>query len=716
MKRSAFACFLIVQLVFCTQAFAYEVFSGHPRLLFRDQPWGTRSITTEQLKARGQDERYSGYRQYLTYSIANYAIRAIAYDDSSAGAFAVRKMKASFSFDNTTTDGELVMDAALGFDWLYNHAVLSDSATRQAVIDNIAAGAKHCKEQYIGQGPHIFHTRMPGFAIGVLAAGLALYGHHPDAAGYIDWAYKIWTENLIPGRELQGGTVHNSLAYGRRYILWHTGHFMSMWYSATGDDLYAKSRNEQGDWSYNEFLWLLYGRQPDGLYVRYGDNYRRTSERFTFRAVAERGFGFQDPVALEYLNYLMEWQKTQTDSRVAEEGNYYHVYLYWDADYQGQSFDNLPTRKMFSPEGTGFVVWRTGWNEIWPDAQSKDSYIFFKCGDYFGDHGHFDQGHVEVFKGAPLLVENGYYDSFDADSRMKYWRKTISHNTILAVDPSIPDDEGGQRIYSNQSESTLESYLADEGSETGDIIDYRDEGDFAYVAAEFGTAYDPSRIDNVIRELAWVNERFLIVIDNVALANDDLLPKQLWHYTVTPVIEGRSFTVADGGGRAVVTSLLPENSVIDTVRAYQVGTAYYPPANPTPEYGIGRAEITVPETGEYDHLFVTVIDVDEEGTPAAEVSYQYEGDGTLDVMLPGGAFRIGGTPGSRSKLEFFFESPPSDMKGDYNGDGALAINDVIQLLLLARENPGDPYLDFNEDGSYSITDAISLLLYIIGQN
>jgi len=54
-------------------------------------------------------------------------------------------------------------------------------------------------------------------------------------------------------------------------------------------------------------------------------------------------------------------------------------------------------------------------------------------------------------------------------------------------------------------------------------------------------------------------------------------------------------------------------------------------------------------------------------------------------------------------------SPP----GDYTGDGRLAINDVIALLLGMRDHPGDLHYDFNGDGRLAVTDAIALLLFMM---
>jgi len=708
MKKVLFA---LACLSFCMVELspAVEVFEGHPRLFFRDSTWGERSITTEQLRARALDDRFQAYVNRLEYSEANYALKALLLDNTSAAKQCTLMLKKNYSFGSTTTDGEMVMWRAMAFDWIYNHPVFDDSATKAQAIQKLAEGAKHCRDEYIGQGPHIFHTRMYGFALGAAMAGLALKGHHPDADLYIDWAYEIFTTRLFPARQLQDGTVHNSLAYGRKYVMWHVGHFMSAWYSATGEDLWKVVREQQDDWAWKEALFLMYGRQPDGLFIRYGDVFRRTSERFTFRVIGERAFAYSEPIGIQYLHFLFETQANMRDDRVVEEGNAYNVLLWWDPDAVGTSHSVLPTRKLFSPEGTGMVIWRTGWDE-----GGNDSYIFFKCGNYFGDHGHFDQGHVEVFHGAPLLIEAGAYEGgYSGSHRMNYWRKTIAHNSILAVDPYAASDEGGQRIYKNQSESSIESYLADEGSETGDIIDYRDNGNWAYVAGEFSAAYDPQRMDKVVRELAWLGERYLVVVDNVALADDALLPKVLWHYTVKPVIEGNRFTVADGGGRAVVTALSPSNATLDTVRAYQVGDKYYPPPSPDPSWGIGRVEVSVPEEGEYDYLFVHVIDVADEDVTAPEISLELDqATGRMSIGLPIGELILEGDADNRSLVDFIArELDP----GDINGDGQLAISDVIALILKGLADRGDPAADYNGDGGYTITDAIALLLYIRDQ-
>ncbi len=465
-------------------------------------------------------------------------------------------------------------------------------------------------------------------------------------------------------------------------------------------------RENQGDWAWREALFMMYARQPDSLFVRYGDNFRRTSERFTFRTIGERAFAYDEPVGKNYLHYLFETQAAQTDNRVVEEGNAYNVFLWWDADDRGLSFRSLPGRAMFSPDGTGMVLWRSGWD-------AGETHIFFKCGNYFGDHGHFDQGHVEVFRHRPLLIESGYYDSFNSTHRTRYYRGSMAHNTIRAKSATIPNSLGEQRVFSNQNKATLQSYLDDQSSETGNLIDYRDNGTWSYAAGEFASAYSSSLMDRVVRELVWIGERYLVVVDNVVMHGTDYLPAVMWHYTAAPELEQGRFTVRDGGGKAVVTVLAPANAAIDTVSAFKLGSQSYPPPNPQPEHGTGRVEVSATVSSSGGYTFVEVIEItDDSASTAVPLLETDPQSGALSVVLPEGTLYLAGEPEARTEVSF--TPGEQQLRGDYDGDGALGIGDLMSFVRLSLQQPSSPLLDFNRDGSVNVADILDLLLYIRG--
>ncbi len=629
-----------------SQPAAADIFPEHPRLLFRNQPWAERSVTVDVLEARAGDSRYAPFLERLTNRGPHgWALRAVMLNDDAAADSAVARLLRRRDYGSTTDAGLELMWDAFAFDWLYGHPSFSEEE-KQQVIDNLVRGARRCRELYDNQGAHIFHTRMYGYPTGTGIAGLALAGHHPEAEEFIQWAYDKYYNDLFPARAVQDGTVHNSMAYGRKYTMWLVGHFIAAWYSATGENLWRTIREEQGDWAWREALFVIHGEQPDGRMVRFGDNFFRGTERFSFRVVSERAFYYEEPAGQGYLNYLIAKHRNVTRNRIGTEmGNAYQVFLYWDADDPGLAHSALPPRILFSPDGTGMAFWRTGW-------KNDDTYLFFKCGDYFDNHGHFDAGHVEVFRRAPLLIEGGSYaGGTSSDHYRKYFHNSVSHNTIQIADPADPEDAGSQRHYNNQNMNTIRHYRDDRNREYGNVIDYRDYGEgLAYLAAEFSAAYPKGRAENVVRELVWTAGRYLVVVDNLRLADPKYQPRVLWHYTVEPKTEGKRFTVADGGARAVVSAVAPKDAQVEQVEAFRVGTGIFPPRNPDPSLGAGRAETFVPETGRKSYTFVHVIDVADDGvqpvTPTlvtADAQLVQIGLGDFSVVLEG-------KPGARSRI------------------------------------------------------------------
>lgn len=53
--------------------------------------------------------------------------------------------------------------------------------------------------------------------------------------------------------------------------------------------------------------------------------------------------------------------------------------------------------------------------------------------------------------------------------------------------------------------------------------------------------------------------------------------------------------------------------------------------------------------------------------------------------------------------------PVEPLRGDYDGNGALDLLDVLFLMLALRDNPTDPAFDYNRDGEFTVADAVDLL-------
>jgi len=579
----------------------------HPRLFFRSQDWGPRGLTLEMLKERARRPGAESILAKLDGSLPNLAMRSLLTNDEKATLEAVERLKEPVSFNGTTSDGILVGQRAMAFDWLYHHPLFTDEE-KTIAAGHIAEGARRLIRQQESEA-HIFHTRMYGWAMGIALAGLAVHGDHPQAESFIRFGGAYFKEKLFPARRLQDGSVHNSFGYGRKYTMWLTSHFISCWYSATGENLWEDIQDRQGDWARKEILFNIYGRYPDGTYLRFGDSYSLLSDHYTFRAISERTRAYRDPVGAGFLKLLI----AENEGKVVEKPTAYIYFLFYDPDAPGVSHTTLPTKVLFSPKGTGMVIWKSGWDH-------NGTTVLFKCGNYFGNHGHFDQGHLDIYRGAPLLIDSGSYLTFAGPFRMEYWRKTVAHNTILVMDPAVADDDGCQRIFHSQSDSSITQYLGNTQSETGDILEYKVEPGLAYVAGEITAAYPEDRVRRVTRELAFVDDRYLVVLDRIVTRRPELVPRVLWHCPVLPTIDikSRRFEVARNGARAAVAALLPEKAKIEWVEGFRAGgktIAAEGTLKGLDDMGVGRIEVSGGTKETTNHLFIHLIDIADSDDP-----------------------------------------------------------------------------------------------------
>ena len=614
-----------------------EILPEHPRLFFRETPWAGR-LTVKEIRVRFGHTSARTVVERMRGTLPNLALKALILQDPAVRSQVIQELIGPLQFENPTTDeGVELAWRSMAFDWLFTDPMFSSSQRTEAG-NQIAAGAEFLIRS-LEDGGHVFHTRMYGWATGITLAGLALHGHHPAADRLARYGRDYYVQQLFPARQLQDGSVHNGFGYGRKYTMWLTAHFLSAWYSATGENLWARIESEQGDWARREMLFNIYGRYPDGTYLRFGDSYSLMSDGFTFRAVSERAAAYGDALGFGFLRFLMsdsrergsrgESEGSQDNLDVVDEGTAYTYFLFYDPDAEIRSPWSLPTKILFSPEGTGMVIWRSTW-------EKDGTTLFFKCGDYFGDHGHFDQGHLDIFRRAPLLIDSGSYLTFSGTFRMDYWRKTVAHNSILITEPGRAD-EGGQRVFHSQEDPTIQSYLENKQSETGEILAYEVKERIAYVAGEFSAAYPADRAEKITRELAFVDDRFLLVRDRITVGRPGLSPRILWHCPVQPVFaqDGKGFSVSRKGARATVQVLLPRESPLDWIDGFQVAGQQIRPEGQLKgldDMGVGRVEVMARENGPREFEFLHLIDIADSDVSEVPVSMEQDGE-TIRVKI-----------------------------------------------------------------------------------
>ena len=415
---------------------ARSIHSSRPRLFFRREAWGPRGLTVDEVRRRGRsfaEELEVGSRPNPE-AAPDWAMSYVVGGDEQAALTAIRHMKRGFRDERawTTTQGDQIEAIAVAYDWLRGTWPGFGGQDRSEIEAILADGAR----QAIGNltsGVSIYHTRMYAWANATLFAGLALYPDHNEAEEFVDFGIRFYKERLIPARRHLDGAWFNALSYGKKYMCRSVFSTLAAWRSATGEDLWEEARLRQGDWAGNMLDYLLYTLRPDHFFASYGDVFSSMwrSNQGTARLVALAVHETGDPYGQSFLREIKQhWDGPVYDRR----SRWYQVFE--TPRVQPRPRRELPLSRLFGRDSIGVALMRSGWGP-------GDTWVLFKCGDYGDNHGHFDQGHFEIFRRRELAM-----DSY-------YWAKaTQHHNTILVSDPEDPEDRGNQREFSRQNHSS----------------------------------------------------------------------------------------------------------------------------------------------------------------------------------------------------------------------------------------------------------------------
>jgi len=548
------------------QAATPAVHPDHPRLFFRREPWGPRGLSVGDVRSRGVSFAASLGADLPrgAQGAPELVMRYVVTGDEAAAADAIRHMKSGFGDEPWTTDeGEQIEAIAIAYDWLAGLFPGFAVRDREEIQEILIAGARRAMKN-LASGASIFHTRMYAWANAVLFAGLALHGERPIAREFIDFGIRYYKERLIPARRHLGGAWFNAMSYGRKYMCRSVFSMMAAWRSATGEDLWARAKAEGGNWAENILEYLMYMLRPDHSYAGYGDFFDSMawSHQGTMRLAAQATSETGNPYGQGFLKEIRErWKRPCYD----RGSRWYQVFE--DASLPSKPRSALPLSRIFGRDSIGMVVMRSGWGP-------GDTWILFKCGDYGDNHGHFDQGHLEIYRKGQLALDH------------HYWAKaTRFHNTLLIRDTTNLRDTGDQREFSRQVHASLDSYLADPVVRTGDILDYREAGATTSVVGDLTPAYDPARVKSVTRQVVFVERQHLVVFDTVTVTSPRFQPRFLLHYPSEPKLEGNRFSWIDGGGQLIGRTLLPADARISAVpvrevdldeTATRIGRKYWP--------------------------------------------------------------------------------------------------------------------------------------------
>ncbi|MFH1707557.1 MAG: hypothetical protein ABIF71_06545 [Planctomycetota bacterium] len=99
---------------------------------------------------------------------------------------------------------------------------------------------------------------------------------------------------------------------------------------------------------------------------------------------------------------------------------------------------DLPPSRYFSPGALGHVFLRSGFAK-------DDIFIAYKCGNYYDNHGHFDQGSFVINCRGNLALDSGEYYGFDSPHRLNYYRRLYGEHPDVnrvgaGLKPALPSN------------------------------------------------------------------------------------------------------------------------------------------------------------------------------------------------------------------------------------------------------------------------------------
>lgn len=471
---------------------------------------------------------------------------------------------------------------ALVYDWCYPVLSDEDKKTMRQRMTAAARGLIDFKRNW-----RSFHNGLYSSAWQLTAITAALYGEDPIADE--SWAWlkpeledvMLMFENLFPDGEYHEGVDYN------RHGSYEALKFFWAIKTATGLDVMKDSPHMR-----NTALFILYGAKPDGLNLLINDNDWPFTGWWEREALLLSAAEFDNP----YAQYALV--HSPVPEFMPAGRNKWIEMLWFDPLRQEKPLSELPKSRLF--RGMGLVIARTGWGWDTRAGLDNTAWLTFRCGDYFGDHCHYDQNMFTINYKGPLAIDSGRYDpdwnlyndaDFTKSQMFNYYHRTIAHNTILVYDPdekfAMPvANDGGQRqlLFKDGKRNVPEDYSqgtfpSDDGVgtcdwatnpgrwETGDLRAYRATGDFMYVCGDATAAYDPAKMKSFVRQLVFVYPDVVIAFDRVVSAKPEFRKTWVLQSISEPAVAGdnSSFTVTHRGGSLACHVLLPAKRSLDKV-------------------------------------------------------------------------------------------------------------------------------------------------------
>ena len=574
------------------------------------------------------DWDYQGYQRYryvanfaLCYRVAKRAGLGESVVDR-YGAKALAVLVELTEFDRYSTDSgygirNYLPALATAYDWLYDYPGLT-----APIKDQTRRRMQGWLEWYERNGyarandnnpiPVYLSNYNAGYLVGRVMASIAMFGDGAGTERYFDDAVVHQAEALtVFDRYLAGGHWPEGWNYGASAYTFH-GQAASVVRHATGSSGIARS-----NWLRDNIRLKLHALSPDGRYFYddgawTGSHIGNPSIGDMYVAGSLAGWGSPEGgLAAAYVRLARNWSQ---DGVRADQGVFvgeWRALLFFDP--KARAADLNSEQKSYRAPGAGLVLWRSGWNQ--PEA----TWGSFVAGPYLSWQGgqDLDQGHIEIYKGAPLLVDAGH-KLYGADQV----NGTVHHNTITLHGRrgDVFMEKGrattGQRQFGHRA-GCSQSRLG--------VQRYEDGGEWLLAGGELTDAYRPPQrpkaacldpgITRLERNVFVVRPDLLLVFDMVEKHREQLqvVPQLNFHFPVKPEVgtTPREVTVRNGRGRLDGATVWPVDAAVRLVPNSDSGGAV-----PGWHYAV-----TAAKGGVASERFLHVFRASESGTRVAALSY-----------------------------------------------------------------------------------------------
>lgn len=326
-------------------------------------------------------------------------------------------------------------------------------------------------------------------------------------------------------------------------------------------------------WFENVVPWWLYPLRTDETFLRFGDYYGSIplfDNPTYYRAMAY--------IATRYGNPHARWFAEQFRLEGRDE---FHLLMYPSSDKDtppAKSPENLP-RTHFH-ERMGIAIARGDWNlkahkaNESPAGDTGGTVAAFKCSPYYlHNHCHRDANSIVIYHKGDLAIDSGMYDEYETEHWHNYYIRTIAHNTIVVHDPEeqfnsrgkVYSNDGGQRFINKPwfAAYDYDELLKSNAFKEGTIKKQRQAEDHFYVCGDASNCYNSAKVAKFVRHVTFILDHphrtavSLLVLDEIELARDGLVPRFLLHSVNEPAVSGSDVKIQNGQGRLTANFLSP---------------------------------------------------------------------------------------------------------------------------------------------------------------